>query len=94
MNVKFKAARVIAGILIGCLATTGVYAGSKGDRDSSRRGGNSDKAASAVRNATGGKVLGVRGGDQERDDYDVRVLLPDGRVRTLRFDPRTGHVSD
>jgi hypothetical protein len=79
---------------MGCLATTCVYAGPKGDRDSGRRGDNPDKAASAVRNATGGKVLGVRGGNQERDDYDVRVLLPDGRVRTLRFDPRTGNVSD
>ena len=52
------------------------------------------QAASAVRSATGGKILGARGGKRGGSSCSVRVLLPDGRVRTLRVDARTGKVSD
>ncbi|NJN46482.1 MAG: hypothetical protein HC808_08400 [Candidatus Competibacteraceae bacterium] len=62
--------------------------------ESQRQGLSSDQAASAARSATGGKVLGVRGGKRDGGSYSVRVLLPDGRVRNLRVDAQTGKVSD
>jgi uncharacterized membrane protein YkoI len=86
--------RIIALVLIGHLATAAAQAAPKTDREPPRRGVSSDQAASTVRSVTGGKVLGVRGGKQEGDNYSVKVLLPDGRVRTLRVDARTGQVSD
>ena len=54
-----------------------------------------DRAANAARNATGGRVLGVQGGNQDgQNGYRVRILQPDGRVRSLHFDPRSGAVRD
>ena len=54
-----------------------------------------DRAAHAARNATGGRVLGVQGGDQDgQNGYRVRILQPDGRVRSLHYDPRSGAVRD
>ena len=80
--------RIIILLLIGQLAIATAQAESKQGSLSS------DQAASAVRSATGGKVLGVRGGKRNGGSYSVRVLLPDGRVRNLRVDARTGRVSD
>ena len=56
-----------------------------------------DRAANAAREATGGRVLGVQGGthpDGQNGDYRVRVLQPDGRVRSLQVDPKSGAVRD
>ena len=54
-----------------------------------------DRAANAARNATGGRVLGVQGGDQgSQNGYRVRILQPDGRVRSLHYDPRSGAVRE
>jgi hypothetical protein len=40
-------------------------------------------------------VLGVQGGNQDgQNGYRVRILQPDGRVRSLHFDPRSGAVRD
>lgn len=46
-----------------------------------------DRAANAAREATGGRVLGVQG---DR----VRVLQQDGRVRSLKVDPKSGTVRE
>ena len=54
-----------------------------------------DRAANAAREATGGRVLGVQGGNQDgQNGYRVRILQPDGRVRSLHFDPNSGAVRD
>lgn len=54
-----------------------------------------DRAAHAAREATGGRVLGVQGGNQDgQNGYRVRILQPDGRVRSLHFDPNSGAVRD
>lgn len=61
----------------------------------SRQFADPDRAANAARNATGGRVLGVQGGDQDgQNGYRVRILQPDGRVRSLHFDPRSGAVRE
>ena len=61
----------------------------------SRQFADPDRAANAARNATGGRVLGVQGGNQDgQNGYRVRILQPDGRVRSLHFDPRSGAVRD
>ena len=49
-------------------------------------------AADIARQATGGRVLGVQEGNANGGDYHVRVLTPDGTVRTLRIDRRSGRV--
>lgn len=48
-----------------------------------------DRAASAARNATGGRVLKV---ERKGSEYQVRVLLDGERVRNVRVDARTGNV--
>ena len=57
-----------------------------------------DRAAHAAREATGGRVLGVQGGNPDGQDgqngYRVRILQPDGRVRSLHYDPRSGAVRE
>ncbi len=55
-----------------------------------------DRAANAAREATGGRVLGVQpGGNPDgQSGYRVRILQPDGRVRSLRVDPHSGAVRD
>lgn len=52
-----------------------------------------DQAAAIARNATGGRVLGVR--SVHRDDtlvYEVKVLSKDQRVRIIRVDGQTGGI--
>ncbi|MEZ5584964.1 MAG: hypothetical protein R3F37_21320 [Candidatus Competibacteraceae bacterium] len=86
---------VILLLLVGHFAlTTTAQAEAGQGREKQRQSVSSDQAASAVRSATGGKVLGVRGGKRGGGSYSVRVLLPDGRVRTLSVDAQTGRVSD
>jgi len=52
-----------------------------------------DRAASAAREATGGRVLGVRRVEfGERAAYEIKVLLPGGRVRVVQVDARSGAV--
>lgn len=54
-----------------------------------------DRAANAARKATGGRVLGIQGADQDgQRGYRVRILEPGGRVRSLHFDPDSGAVRD
>ena len=54
-----------------------------------------DRAANAARQATGGRVLGVQGGDHDgQNGYRVRILQPDGRVRSLHFDPSSGAMRE
>ena len=48
-----------------------------------------DRAASAARQATGGRVLKV---ERKGGVYQVRVLLDGERVRNVRVDARTGRV--
>ena len=52
-----------------------------------------DQAAALARDATGGEVLGVR--TVRRDGkplYQVKVLLPGGRVRVVPIDAQTGRL--
>ena len=49
-----------------------------------------DAAAAKVRDATGGRVLGVR--SDGRGGYRVKVLLPGGRVRVVSVDGHTGRM--
>jgi uncharacterized membrane protein YkoI len=54
-----------------------------------------DRAASAAREATGGRVLGVQGADQDgQPGYRVRILEQNGRVRSLHFDPVSGKMRE
>ena len=58
------------------------------DGGGAARDGGQDQAAAAARRATGGRVLDVRPAD---GSYRVRVLTPNGTVRSLRVD-RQGRV--
>ncbi len=51
-----------------------------------------EAAAAIARERTGGRVLRVRPRRPGAEAYRVRVLLPDGRVRTVVVDGRTGEV--
>ena len=96
--------RVIAVALAGLL----VAAGAEAQSGRQPRGGDyapppppprqfadPDRAASAAREATGGRVLGVQGADQNgQPGYRVRILEPGGRVRSLHFDPASGKMRD
>ena len=54
-----------------------------------------DRAANAARKATGARVLGVQGPEQDgQPGYRVRILEQNGRVRSLRFDPASGKMQD
>ncbi len=60
-----------------------------------RQFADTDRAADAAREATGGRVLGVQGADRNgRPGYRVRVLEPDGRVRNFHYDPANGRGRD
>lgn len=54
-----------------------------------------DEAAAIARSATGGRVLSVvlRQADR-RPRYQVKILLPGGRVRSVSVDARTGELLD
>jgi uncharacterized membrane protein YkoI len=89
--------------LAGLLATSGAQAqsGRRGESYApppSRPFADPDRAARAAREATGGRVLGVQGGNPDSQDgqngYRVRILQPDGRVRSLHYDPRSGAVRE
>lgn len=52
-------------------------------------------AASRARHETGGQVISVAPAEQNgRAGFRVKVLLEDGRVRTLFVEQRTGQVID
>ena len=52
-----------------------------------------DSAAAIARSVTGGRVLGVRSSQRGgRKIYAVRVLLPNGMVRTVRVDSQGGGI--
>lgn len=77
--------------LAGVLVTAEINAQSEPASEAPRQILNPDAAAATVRRATGGKVLSV---EATGTDYLVKVLMPDGRVRTLRVDGRTGRLLD
>lgn len=57
-------------------------------REPVRRDGISlDEAVSRVRRETGGRVLSA---DARGDNYRIKVLLPNGAVRVVNVDARTG----
>lgn len=52
-----------------------------------------ERAAVIARNETGGRVLDVRPiADSGQSDYAVRVLIGEGRVRTIVIDGRSGQI--
>jgi uncharacterized membrane protein YkoI len=54
-----------------------------------------DSAAALVRATTGGRVLGVRYASTNGSAvYQVKVLLPGGRVRIVRVNAQTGQLLD
>jgi hypothetical protein len=83
------AALALAAVLVALPAAVDAQGWSTRERPESRdaRGG-SDAAAAAARRATGGRVLDVRPGN---GSYRVRVLTPEGVVRSLEVD-RQGRV--
>lgn len=51
-------------------------------------------AARIVERNTGGKVLGIQRQEKKgKTVYRVKVLLPEGRVRTVTVDAETGQMS-
>ena len=94
--------RVTAVALATLLAVTGAQAQSwrqpqEGDyaRPPPRPFADPDRAARAAREATGGRVLGVQGAEQDgQPGYRVRILEQNGRVRSLHFDPASGKMQD
>ncbi|MFZ4792168.1 MAG: PepSY domain-containing protein [Candidatus Competibacteraceae bacterium] len=93
--------RSIAVALAGLLVAAGAVAQSgrqprEGDyAPPPRQFADPDRAANAAREATGGRVLGVQGADQDgQPGYRVRILEQNGRVRSLHFDPASGKVRD
>ena len=104
---RLALAALLAGLLAaaGALAQSGYRQGQEDryappprdrqDRPPTRPFADPDRAANAAREATGGRVLGVQGADQNgQRGYRVRILQPDGRVRSLHFDPDSGAVRD
>jgi uncharacterized membrane protein YkoI len=102
MSDRLRVARcLMLAALVSLLAAAGAQAqsgrSSRGDdgRASSRQYADPDRAANAAREATGGRVLGVEGENRNgRPGYRVRVLQPDGRVRSLHYDADSGAVRD
>ena len=88
-------------VLTGVLAVTGAQAQSGHRQQRDERGppprqfADPDRAANAARQATGGRVLGVQGSERDgRPGYRVRILQPDGRVRSLHYDAASGTMRD
>lgn len=51
------------------------------------------EAASRAQSETGGRVLKVKPPKSGGNDYRVRVLLPEGRVRNIIVDGNSGEIS-
>ncbi|MDZ7754339.1 MAG: peptidase M4 [Gammaproteobacteria bacterium] len=77
-------------VLTVVLAPAAVALDADRDRNGPRQTMDRDAAAAAARHATGGRVLGVERRRGNGDEYRVRVLTPDGTVRTLEIDERSG----
>jgi uncharacterized membrane protein YkoI len=94
--------RLTLAVLMSLLVAAGAQAqsgrSSQGDDGPPARGrqyADPDRAANAARKETGGRVLGVEGENRDgRPGYRVRVLQPDGRVRSLHYDSDSGAVRD
>lgn len=55
------------------------------------QGKDAQEAAEKAQQSTGGRVLNIQGQNRpDKDGYKVRVLTPDGRVRTVDVEPRKG----
>ncbi|MDG4554893.1 MAG: hypothetical protein P9E24_11740 [Candidatus Competibacter sp.] len=88
-------------VLAGALIASGAQAQSGYRQRGDERGppprqfADPDRAANAARRATGGRVLGVQGSERDgQPGYRVRILQPDGRVRSLHYDADSGAVRD
>ena len=46
-----------------------------------------DRAIDEARQSTGGRVLKVRPGDADSGSYRVKILMPDGTVKTITVAP-------
>ncbi|MCB1877011.1 MAG: PepSY domain-containing protein [Chromatiales bacterium] len=56
-----------------------------------RSGVSLDEAVSRIRSSGDERVLDARSVDRSGErEYEIKVLTDQGRVRTLRIDPRTG----
>ena len=90
---------LLAGLIT--LASTGMVEARRDDRrddrsdrssrqETSRRDGISlDEAVARVRRETGGRVLSAEGRDSR---YRIKVLLPNGAVRVVNVDARSGRM--
>lgn len=63
-------------------------------RETARRDGISlDEAVARVRRETGGRVLSAEARDRHGDTtYRIKVLLPNGAVRVVNVDARSGRM--
>jgi hypothetical protein len=50
------------------------------------------EAADSVRNVTGGKVLKIQPPKSGSTDYRVKMLLPEGKVRSMIVDGDSGEI--
>lgn len=85
-------ALLVTGVLAFPAAALDAGDGRREGRDG--RGVDRESAAAIARQATGGRVLGIHNGRDDGGDYRVRVLTPDGTVRTLQIDRRSGRLRD
>lgn len=68
---------------------SGLAAADRGGRQA--QGRDAQEAAEKAQQSTGGRVLNIQGQNRpDKDGYKVRVLTPDGRVRTVDVEPRQG----
>lgn len=101
MSDCFRRLRHVAPLALAALLAISGAQAQEGQRTRGGEAGNSrqladpDRAANAAREATGGRVLGVQGADRDgQPGYRVRILQPDGRVRSLHYDSGSGKMQD
>lgn len=93
------AARVCAAMLCGCLSAPNCVVGATTKVDTLLLaqtvpgGASADEAAALVREASGGRILGVRRVKTAHGPaYHVKVLLAGGRVRVYVVDVSSGEI--
>lgn len=68
-------------VTIGCMVCGSANADQQGRHD---RGKDAEDAAERAQQNTGGRVLNIQDRNQsDKGGYKVRILTPDGKVRTL-----------
>ena len=75
-TLKLKPLHLLCPLLAALLFTASVSA----EAGDSKGAMNADRAAAIARKSTGGRVLGVK---RSKRGYEVRVLVPGGKVRTV-----------